>query len=562
MSISVIHETRKLHELLGNSFEYKVPGFQRNYAWDLEEWEDLWEDILAIEENARQGKSGEHYMGYLVLQEQAQAPREFVIVDGQQRITTLCLMAMAVVNSLHGDKRQYIIRRRYLEAETISGDALVPKSKLHLNRTNRNFYQRLLELQSIDSMARIHRSNRKMHAAFNFFEKKLTEKFGKSESYETDKNIFKFYDELVGTGIFFTVLKVKDDESAFVIFETLNARGMELSSPDLLKNRLFSILQHSAESEYYMDQFDARWQEVGDNLRSENFTTFLKHYWNSRYDEHAREKKLYRIVRKQLETPQAVFSFLDEMNAASDLYVRMRNPNDVGWNQEALRYLSMLKIYQVDRHYPLLLAAYKKWGRKKEFVETARICAIIAFRWVVIGNLSPNELDSAFLEAAKAVRNGAQNAPELLRILESVYLSDERFRDSFAEFNIATGNNQELARHILSVLESGDRNLSSSQIMLESTLEHILPKNPDEGWDDFDDRDVVNFIWRLGNLALLEADKNREAGNRPFEAKREIYKSSEFNLTRKCAEYAEWTPGAISQRQHGMAEAAVEIWKI
>lgn len=561
MSISVIHENRPFHELLGNSFEYKVPGFQRNYAWGLEEWEDLWEDILAIEENIRQGKAGDHYMGYLVLQEQEQAPREFAIVDGQQRITTLCLMAMAVVKSLHNGERQHLIRRRYLEIEMVSGDALVPKSKLHLNRTNRGFYQRLLEFRPVESMSRIHLSNRKMHAAFKFFEKKLDQKFGKSKSDETDIEIFKFYDELVGNGLFFTTLKVKDEETAFVIFETLNARGMELSNPDLLKNRLFSVIHSSSESEYEMTQFDDRWQEMSDNLRSENFTTFLKHYWNSRYDLHAKEKDLYRIIHRQLNTPGDVFPFLGEMNATSELYVRMRDPDANGWNQ-AKRYLSMLKIYQVDRHYPLLLAAHKKWGAGKEFIEIARICAIIVFRWVVIGNLSPGELDSAFLEAAKAIRNGAQSASELRRILDPVYLSDKRFLDSFVEFNIATDNKQELARHILSALESKDSSLIDSEIMLASTLEHILPQNPDEGWDDFDNRDVVNFLWRIGNLALLESDKNRDAGNRPFEAKREIYESSRFTLTRKCAEYSVWTPREINQRQREMAEAAVEIWKI
>lgn len=560
MSVSVIHENRPFHELLGNSFEYTVPGFQRNYAWDLEEWEDLWEDILAIEKSAQQGKAGKHYMGYLVLQQQA--PREFVIVDGQQRITTLCLMAMAVVNSMHGSKTQYLIKRKYLEVETARGETLIPRSKLKLNRTNRNFYQRLLEFQLIDPMARHHISNKKMHAAFKFFEKKLNEKFGGAKSYETDDEILKFYDELIGNGIFFTVLKVKDEESAFVIFETLNARGVELSSPDMLKNRLFSIIYGWAESEYEMNQFDERWQEVSDNLQSENLTTFLRHYWNSRYDTYAREKDLYRIVHRQLGTPKDVFPFLVEMNVTSDIYARMRNPDAMGWNQEALRYLSMLKIYQVDRHYPLLLAAHKKWGTKKDFTEVARICAIIVFRWVVIGNLSPNKLDSAFLEATKEVRNGAQSASELLRTLNSVYLSDERFRDSFAEFNIATGNKQELARHILSVLESGNSNLSESQIILASTLEHILPKNPDVGWDDFDDRSVTNFLWRLGNLTLLESGKNQDAGNHPFTAKREIYESSDFKLTRNCARYDTWTPREINHRQREMAEAAVEIWKI
>ncbi|MDD9802568.1 MAG: DUF262 domain-containing HNH endonuclease family protein [Deltaproteobacteria bacterium] len=552
--ITVMHENRTLQELLGNNFEYKVPGFQRSYAWGLEEWEDLWEDICTIEQDSRPGTAGQHYMGYLVLKEERQ--REFVIVDGQQRIATLCLMTMAVMKSLHDDKRRELIMERYLKVPNLV--TLVPKSKLELNRTNRNFYQRLLESKAISSRAQSHRSNKKMHQALKFFEKKLNKKFENSKS---DKNILRFYDQLVD-GLRFTIVKVTDDESAFVIFETLNARGVELSSPDLLKNRLFSVIHDSTESEHDMNQLENRWQEMSDNLRLENFTTFLKHYWNSKYDAPVKKKNLYRIVHRQLQDPLDIFPFLDEMMDASDLYVRMRNPVSNGWNQGARRYLSMLKIYQTDRHYPLLLAAHSKWGNKKEFTDTARICAMIIFRWIVVGNRSPSELDSAFLKATKAVRNGARSASDLLRILKPVYLGDEGFRDSFAEFSIATRNKQELAKNILSELERGDSNFTDSEPILPSTLEHILPQNPDEGWDDFDNQDAENFLWRLGNLALLEPRKNQEAENHPFTEKRAIYEESDFKLTRKCAEYVEWTPRAINERQREMAEAAVEIWKI
>lgn len=555
--IAVMHENRTLQELLGSNFEYKVPGFQRSYAWGLEEWEDLWEDICTIEKDSRSGTAGQHYMGYLVLKEESQ--REFVIVDGQQRIATLCLLTMAVMKSLHDEKRRALIMEMYLKTPNLV--TLVPKSKLQLNWTNRNFYQRILELKTISPRARKPLSNKKMYQALKFFERKLSEKFDNFENPNSDGRILKFYDQLID-GIRFTVVKVANDESAFVIFETLNARGVELSSPDLLKNRLFSVIHDSTGSKDDMNQLENRWQETSDNLRSENLTTFLKHYWNSRYDMTVRKKNLYRIVHRHLQDALDVFPFLDEMMDASDLYVRMRNPRANGWNPEAKRYLSMLRIYQTDRHYPLLLAAHKKWGNKRDFTEIARFCAIIVFRWVVVGNRSPSKLDSTFLKAAKSVRNGARSASDLLRILDPVYLDDKDFRDSFEEFSIATRNQSELAKNILSELERGDSNFTESEVISTGTLEHILPQNLGEDWDDFDPQDVEISLWRIGNLTLLESRKNQDAENHSFAEKRAIYESSKFKLTRKCAEYAEWTPDAINQRQREMAETAVEIWKI
>ena len=547
-------ETRTLRELLGNSVEYKVPSFQRDYAWGPEEWADLWDDISALEDGTQ------HYMGYVVLKEEA--ARQLVIVDGQQRIATLCILALAVVHSLNegnGEERRNYILDNYLK--TRSAADLIPRSRLVLNRINAPFYQQyLLEGQPISSVRREHLSNQKMHRAFLYFKGQLAVKFGDASS---DAEIAEFFDRRVGDGLLFTALRVQDHESAFVIFETLNARGVELSSPDLLKNHLFSIVHEADPSEHTLRQIEERWQQASENLRSENMTTFLKHYWNSRRGTLVRKKNLYRAVRRELKTADDVFPFLRDMNDVSDLYARLRKPETGDWDPEQRKYLSRLALYPVSQHIPLLFAAYRAWGSNREFTALARVCSVLAFRWVVIGGLNPSDLEAAFAKAIAAVRRGdARRASDLLPLLQSIYLSDERFTESFAELAISTRNKKELAKHILLELERQRSGVDHSGDSTVYALEHVFPENPEDGWESFDQRDRDLFLWRLGNLTPLESKPNRRAGNRPFEEKRVIYEASCFQLTQECAECEEWTPVAIHQRQRRLAKTASAIWRL
>ena len=95
-------QTRKLSELLGNSTIYKVPPFQRNYAWEEEQWDDLWTDL----HNAATKQTGKHYMGYIVLQEDKEAIRESQIIDGQQRLVTLSLLIMAATRCITDEQQK------------------------------------------------------------------------------------------------------------------------------------------------------------------------------------------------------------------------------------------------------------------------------------------------------------------------------------------------------------------------------------------------------------------------------------------------------------------------
>lgn len=167
---------------------------------------------------------------------------------------------------------------------------------------------------------------------------------------------------------------------------------------------------------------------------------------------------------------------------------------------------------------------------------------------------------------AKAIADGKlKNTLEILRELRSIYLSDGQFRNAFEERQLRTtqNRNKRLVRYILFQLE---RQLTNRDYDFDSeryTIEHVLPENPKDGWPQFSDDQIERFVYRLGNMTLLQAAPNRDQGNKPYAEKQVAYQASEFEITQKVAEEnSEWTVERIAARQRWMAKQATAIWRI
>lgn len=170
--------TTSFGDLIGNGKLYKVPDFQRDYSWQEEHWEDLWQDILVLTEN-----DSSHYMGAIVLQNSETSDKDFTIIDGQQRLATLSIIVIAVISKIQNlidrdveqeanTDRLEILRRNYL------GDReprfLRYSSKLRLNDNNDDFYQSyLINLKSPLNPRSLNRSDRLLWQAFEYYSDRI-----------------------------------------------------------------------------------------------------------------------------------------------------------------------------------------------------------------------------------------------------------------------------------------------------------------------------------------------------------------------------------------------------
>jgi len=553
--------TATLNELIGNGRIFRVPLYQRDYSWTEEEWEDLWLDILGL---ADQGESF-HYMGYVVFQ--SDNNREFTIIDGQQRITTLSILALATIKLLgnwadegiatrENQQRQQILRTKFINQTDPS--SLIPTSKLFLNRNNDDFYKsRLLRLRPPTNIRKLKPSQKRLWNAFEYFTRKLEERFSSNKDGES---LTRFLNETIADNLVFTTITVSDDLNAYKVFETLNARGVRLSTTDLLKNFLFSMAAQSGEAE--VQEAERQWQSINDSLSSRDFPTFLRYYWNSKHP-FQRKQTLFKAIKSTIATPEDVFDLLHNLEELVDLYTALSQPADDIWEKEQSKWIDTLALFRVKQCYPLLLAAHSRF-ETPQFTKLLRLCAVISFRYNIISGLNPNLLEDIYHKAALEVTSGTiTTVHSSFRALRSIYIDDERFKSAFAFKSISTQRNRRLIRYILFELENQLASTSYDyKENTKATIEHILPENAPESWDDsFPPEEQEKYTQRLGNLTLLEAQKNQACANKAYDQKVQIYEESVYLLTRERSIFTEWTPSTLKKRQERLADLAATVWK-
>lgn len=553
-------------KLMGNGLTYRIPRFQRDYSWTEDEWEDLWLDIqgtLAI------GGESAHYMGYLVLQ--TDNDKVFDVIDGQQRLTTMSLIILAALKHFSrlvaagiepesNRQRMEQIRQTYIGY--LDPVTLVSRTKLSLNRNNDHYYQTYIVPLEKLPMRGFRASEHSLRKAFEWFDKRINEQIVKTES-NPGVALAQFI-ESMSDKLFFTVITVTDELNAYKVFETLNARGVRLSATDLLKNFLFSVLHREGQHEHEMSNLESRWENMVGRLGSESFPDFLRVHWNSRQS-FVRQTELFKTIRSRMDSKEKVFELIRNMEEDVETYMALTQPETSEWSPEAKRFARELRMFSVRQPFPLLLAS-RRMLSDSEFEAVLRACAIISFRYNVIGNLPTSEQERTYnAVAARASTAQISTDRDIIQALSGIYPSDKSFTDTFAEKVIRTtqSRNKRIVRYILCKFEE---RLTQTALDFESStfnLEHILPENPENGWDAFSDIEAEALTFRIGNMTLLATGANRNIGNAPYAEKRAIFEASTFGITRKIAEEnADWTPERIAIRQKWMAAQATSIWRI
>lgn len=559
-------ENNTYRKLIGNGLTYRIPRFQRDYSWTDQEWEDLWSDII---DSMQAGGDPAHYMGYLVLQSQDE--KTFDVIDGQQRLTTLSIIVLAVLKNL-----RYLInenndpeknQRRFDQIiQTYIGYldpvTLITKSKLTLNRNNDNYYQNYLVSLGHLPQRGFRASEHNLRKAFEWYEKNIREYVKKSNG---DRGVaLASLLESMSDRLFFTVISVTDELNSYKVFETLNARGVRLSSTDLLKNYLFSVLSRDLEHQNEMQALEDRWESMVSRLGSESFQDFLRSHWISRKT-FVRQSHLFKTIRSKINDRATVFELLRGMDEDMDTYLALTNPEASQWSAELKLCAQHLRMFRVRQPFSLLLTAHRTLSTK-DFSIVLRAIEVISFRYNVIGSQPANEQERAYYAVAQKLNmRDISNANQVLDVLQSVYPNDELFKASFVDKTIRTtdSRNNRVVRYILCELEKQANGIAHDFESDAFNIEHILPQNPEVGWEKFSDEEVNALTYRVGNMALLEKGRNKSIGNSSYEFKRPVLLDSAFLLTKKIGEEnSDWTPERISARQKKLANIASSVWRI
>lgn len=559
-------DTEDLKELLSNGKSYSVPPYQRDYSWKDEHWEDLWEDLMTIEANHE-----DHYMGALVLESGER--KQFRIIDGQQRMATLSILILACVDYLYclaseavdsaaNKERATLLESSYLGAKDPMSLRITPKLKLNAN--DDDFFQlNLAQRKPPQGGVRGLRDSEKLlWDCFSFFKRKVLEKFSRKKKGE---EVAGFVSEIVTERLVFISVRVQDQLSAYTVFETLNARGLELTETDLLKNYLLSMADHLSKSQ--MDPVLRQWARITARVGIASFPDFLRHHLNSHRD-YVRQKQLFETIKRDVTTLDHVFALLDRLENDAAWFEALSDFSSQFWlDYEGARdQVRVLNLFNVSQFTPLVLAAKDVFKAPQDLLEILRYCAVLSVRFNGVGRRSTHILEEIYNRAALEVRRGTATTLVAVRqALRPIYIPDEEFEADFKALRLRSRSTS--GKRLRYLLAKVEKQLSGADITDEgmtATVEHILPENPGEvGWDQFSAKAHERSYERVGNYSLLERGLNgQQAGNAAFAQKQLVYALSQYRTSKELGLFSDWTEETIAKRQGDMAIVAKSVWSL
>jgi len=542
-------------DLVGNGRIYKVPSFQRDYSWKQDNWEDLWHDIIDT--------VNVHFMGSIVLQNSGD--KIFTIIDGQQRLATLTIIALAIINKIQHlvdqniEKERNIIRIDLLKKKFL-GDrdpgSLTYSAKLELNENNNNFFQsHLMVFRPPVNEKTLGDSNKLLWKSYNYFNDKVSTYFVSNQNGEQIAN---FLNKHIAEKLQFIQIVVENELSAYPVFETLNYRGERLTVSDLLKNFLFSLATKSD-----LEHIKLKWNRTVDSIGLFNLPLFLRHYWISR-NKLISERQLFKALKDTVSSSSQVIDLLDDLERNAQIYNALTNNTDKLWmgNREIIKRIREIELFGEKQALPFLLASFNHLSTE-EFTRVLRIVSVITFRYTTIGGLHTNLKEETYNKAAvKISTHIISTARQIASEIKALYTNDKDFKNDFSTISINTRRSKKLVRYILFEIENQMSGKDEDYDVNPASIEHILPENAGEEWSDhFPDAIRESMVYRLGNFTLLEEDKNKNCGTKKFQEKKEIYQSSQYSMT-SSINYNLWNPHTMDYRQGKMADLAGSIWRL
>ena len=553
-SSSIKSEERSISSILRDKRPLRVPAYQRSFSWTKAQIDDLWEDIQTILYDGQEP----YFLGSMVFIQKDDNSLE--VVDGQQRLATLSLLLAAIRDGFTtvGDKeRAQQVDTHYLCSRNLKTLEAAPK--LSLNETDNDLYCQIIdakkkyaEIMAISQNKGMVESNRLLARAYIIFfdlVKKASADFSSTDYLST-------LVESITDGISGIQIITNNEDSAYVLFETLNDRGIDLTLSDMLKNFLFS------KAGKRIEEAKNKWTQIVTLIGQEYMKTFIRHEWMSKYGQ-TREKELYKKIKAEVRSNPKAIEYITNLHEAAKIYDAIRNPDHEIWAssgpkcQQLLEDILLLGPIQCN---PLILSTY--FSRPKELPTVLNWIANLTVRYSIICAKGTGNLETAYARASSTMRKSESKMKDIKGLLLNIWPNDDEFKSSFKKKTLTS---PQIIKYLFAKMEiiiSKDDSLIPNPETL--SVEHILPKKPGAKWSpkmrspEF----LKEHLSKIGNLTILTEPMNRDCESREFAFKKNIYKDSKYKLTKDLCQISDWSETEIEKRQERLAELAASIWVI
>lgn len=557
-----------------------VPDYQRNFAWTIQELEQLWDDVIkafesAYDENYELKPNPKpHFFGTILLTK-CDEHRTFEVTDGQQRLTASTIFLKALLEqSYKSSDSDFKSGYRSLVAPLIQsndfGDAF--RQRLHLDETvNDLFRQYILIRNTPEERADYIRLNpipvqnptsakQRLKEAHDFFTSKLKEEFNEDTSQALkDKKLMGLTKTFINHFTFLEI-SVKDKETAYTIFGTINNRGKDLTDSDIIKNEIFKSAPAAQRS-----GIKENWDTIIENINTEDLTDYLRFQYASTFGP-VKKMQLFSAISTIINETDPI-TYLDTLRMESEWYARINLLGAPHWNDNITRKLQAFKTLDISHSLPLLLTAAVLYNNdENKFARIVNATLVFCFRYFTIGRNSVENLEREIGNLSKALREDPTAIDEVINKMRNL-TPDHEFKE---KFQIYKTKDNGLAFYILYELERVNR---PAVVPLPHSpsqhIEHIMPKQLSRAasrqheWAHVRNQvEYKDYVFRLGNLLILESDKNQQVGNKPFDDKKQIYQGSGLYYPAFIATTVHsWDFASITLRQTSMAQDALRVWQ-
>lgn len=562
--------------LLNSGSQFSIPRFQRDYSWDKKNYQEFIDDMincLIIENNELKTQS--YFLGTMLFIgdfiDKNKVDKYIHVVDGQQRLTTITILFSALSDRFRKINENVLSEQlfKYIIDKNDDGkDYKVLDSKTHYPY----FSYFIQDITKEDAKAHKVSTEEEqlIKESFDYLYDRLSENSLRSYlkknigSEKVDQvayvDILKtLRDQVLGT--IFIAITTPDKKNANMIFEILNAKGKKLSHVDLIKNKIFEVLDQEVPADYA----EVMWDKIKSILISRKETvglaTYYRHFWISKYKKSTANKLYDDFLSKIKPKNESRYkSFLEELECNAIDYIKILNPSRADYdNRKEYFWLvqsldALMNTFNIVQVRVALLALFQMKDQgyisSKVFKSTVLYLENFHFAYNAVASGRANKFEKIYADFAISLRM-SENKIEahdninnlLINPLDSLFPDFKQFSSNFIllTFTKKSKPNNIKTKYALQKLNAL---LDNIEIFSDvSSIEHIHPEDGD------------GITVNIGNLIILEESLNNEAGCISYSNKRDIYKKSKFLWVNKFAdENEEWEASHIENRAKELAK--------
>lgn len=562
---------KTVRDLLGSKRQFVIPRFQREYSWDKKNYQEFLEDMLGnlIIKDGRISSS-QYFLGtMLFIGNFAEGTeQEIQVVDGQQRLTTITILFSAMSDIFLTLGEQTLSRQlfAYIMTEDDDGNEV----RILKSKTSYPFFSYFI--QDKEKKMSPDATTEEEHCikeTYEYFRAQLTEaklksmlkrKHG-SEIVEalSEIDVLKALRDQVLNSTFISI-STTDREQANKIFEILNAKGKRLAYIDLIKNKIFEVLNKVEPADFA----EETWKNIKETLsfgkESVGLATFYQHFWSSKYKK-VSSNKLYEAFNSTIKKSETEYTeFIKELLKNAKIYMQIVNPKREDYNNRKEYFGIVQSLSCINNYFNVVqvrIALLALFDTKQRGIvdftmlrDTLSCLENFHFAYNAILANRTNRLEKIYSSFAIALRKSQTKAEakcvirdKLVAPLDELFPTFDSFSEKFVALSFTKKDKVSNVKTKYAINKLNSLYSNNEVFANDGTIEHIIPE-----------KEQSNTL-NIGNLILLEDNLNVEAGHENYANKCAVYAKSNYIWVKNfVAQHEQWDSSMIEQRAKEMAK--------